>query len=150
VKSDVVIIGGGVTGLAAGALLAKSGKRVAVLEKGNQPGGRAYTFEDKGFTLNYGPHAVYRPHTGVLGEILRRLGVRDFAYGYPQPIRSYWADGDRFAAVGAKPHEAVRTPLFPLATRLRLMQLMAAIFFARPERLGEQTYGDWIDAHIHD
>ena len=149
-KSDVVIIGGGVTGLAAGALLAKSGKRVAVLEKGNQPGGRAYTFEDKGFTLNYGPHAVYRPHTGVLGEILRRLGVRDFAYGYPQPLRSYWADGDRFAAVGAKPHEAVRTPLFPLATRLRLMQLMAAIFFALPERLGEQTYGDWIDAHIHD
>jgi len=149
-KCDVAVIGGGVSGLAAAALLAKAGRRVAVLEKGNQPGGRAYTYEDRGFTLNYGPHAVYRPHSGVLGDLLRRLGARDFAYGYPQPVRSYWADGDRFAAVGAKPHEAVRTPLFPLATRLRLLPLMTSIRFAKPERLGDRTYGEWIDARIGD
>ncbi|MHB8514133.1 MAG: phytoene desaturase family protein [Dehalococcoidia bacterium] len=149
-NSDVVIIGGGVSGLAAGALLAKAGRRVTVLEKGNQAGGRAYTYEDRGFTLNYGPHAVYRPQSGVLGDVLRRLGVLDFSYGYAQPTRSYWADGDRFGAVGARPHEALLTPLFPLTSRLRLPLLMAAIRFAKPDALGDQTYGDWVDAHISD
>ena len=72
-KTDAIVIGGGVAGLATGALLAKQGKRVTVLEKGNQPGGRAYTYEDKGFTLNYGPHAMYRPNSGILGDVLRRL-----------------------------------------------------------------------------
>ena len=38
-KTDAIVIGGGVAGLATGALLAKQGKRVTVLEKGNQPGG---------------------------------------------------------------------------------------------------------------
>ncbi|HEY7801792.1 MAG TPA: FAD-dependent oxidoreductase, partial [Dehalococcoidia bacterium] len=88
-KSDVVIIGAGVSGLATGALLAKAGHRVTVLEKGNQPGGRAYTYEDKGFTLNYGPHAIYRPQTGVLAEILRRLDVPAFGFGYAPPTRSF-------------------------------------------------------------
>ncbi len=149
-KSDVVIIGAGVSGLATGALLAKAGRRVVVLEKGNQAGGRAYTYEDKGFTLNYGPHAIYRPRTGVLGEVLRRLDVAPFEFGYAEPMRSFWADGDRFGALGAKPHEVLRTPLFPLASRLRLLPLMAAIRVAKPKRLGDQTYGAWIDEHIAD
>ncbi len=63
-KSDVVIIGGGLAGLSTGALLAKQGKGVTVIEKGNQPGGRAYAYEEKGFTLNYGPHAMYLPESG--------------------------------------------------------------------------------------
>ena len=75
-RYDIVVIGGGVAGLATGALLAMAGRRVAVLEKGNQLGGRAYTYVDKGFVLNYGAHALYRPHTGLCGpagsSILRR------------------------------------------------------------------------------
>src|SRR5437899_310243 len=98
-KSDVVIIGGGVAGLASGALLARQGKCVVVLEKGNQPGGRAYTYREKGFTLNYGPHAMYRPHSGLLATVLERLGRPRIKHGWPDPLRSYWSDGDRFAAV---------------------------------------------------
>src|SRR5581483_10049251 len=99
-QSDVVVIGGGVTGLATGALLAKAGKRVTVLERGNQPGGRAYTREEKGFILNYGPHAIYRPDTGAFAELFRRLGRAQPQFGYPEAVRSYWADGERWGAVG--------------------------------------------------
>ena len=115
-KSDVVIIGGGVSGLATGALLAKAGKRVTVLERGNQPGGRAYTYEDKGFTLNYGPHAIYRPETGILRSLFERLGVTPPSFGYVEPTHAFWSDHGRFGALGAKPHEVLRTPLFPLAS----------------------------------
>ena len=61
-KRDVIVIGGGVAGLAAGALLAKGGVRVAVLEKGNETGGRANCHEDQGFTLNYGAHGASEYH----------------------------------------------------------------------------------------
>jgi hypothetical protein len=55
---DVVIIGAGISGLCTGALLAKAGKRVLVLEKMDRVGGRAtsYTYKmgGKEFTADYG------------------------------------------------------------------------------------------------
>ncbi len=84
-QHDVVVIGGGIAGLATGALLAKAGRSVIVLEKGQQIGGRAYTYVDKGFVLNYGAHAMYRPHTGVLADLLTRLGQPPLDAPYPNP-----------------------------------------------------------------
>ncbi len=149
-KTDVIVLGAGVAGLATGALLAKQGKRVVVLEKGNQPGGRAYTYEEKGFTLNYGPHAMYTPLTGVLGDLLRRLEIAPFEYGWPDPLKAAWAIGDRFGTMGAKPHQVLTTPLFPLGSRLQLTKLMAAIKFAKPEQLAGQTYREWVERHTGD
>jgi phytoene dehydrogenase-like protein len=149
-NSDVVIIGGGVAGLASGALLAKQGFRVTVLEKGNQAGGRAYTYIDKGFTLNYGPHAMYRPHSGLLGDVMRRLGRPPVPYGTPDPLRSYWSDGDRFGSIGAKAHHVLTTRLFPVAGRLQVVKLMLAIRGAHPEKAADQTFGAWLDAHVGD
>lgn len=150
-QSDVVIIGGGLTGLATGALLAKAGKRVTVLEKGNTPGGRAYTYEDKGFTLNYGPHAVYRPDTGFLGELMARLGRPVPKCGYPEPIKSYWADEDRFASVGAKPHQLLGTKLFSLGSKVTLARLFLKLKGEKPDRLADDmTWGDWIDRFTDD
>ena len=42
---DDIIIGSGMAGLAVGSLLAKAGRRVAVLEAHDQPGGYAHTFQ---------------------------------------------------------------------------------------------------------
>lgn len=149
-KRDVVIIGGGVAGLATGALLAKQGKSVAVLERGNQPGGRAYTYAEKGFTLNYGPHAVYRPDAGVLGDVLRRLEQPMLKFGYPDPLRSYWAIDERFGAVGAKPHQFMMTKLLPITSRLRMGPIFMALRSAKPATLGEMTYGEWCESHTSD
>lgn len=150
-KSDVIIIGGGVSGLATGALLARQGYRATVLEKGNQPGGRAYTYIDRGFTLNYGAHAVYRPETGLLAQILKKLDKPAIPCGYPDPIRSFWADGDRFGSLGAKPHQILRTKLFPFRTRLRLMPLTIALRTANPENIPAGLHwSDWVDAHTSD
>jgi phytoene desaturase len=51
----VVIIGGGVAGLATAALLATEGHRVTVLERGEEVGGRAGTWREGGFTFDTGP-----------------------------------------------------------------------------------------------
>jgi len=150
-KSDVVIIGGGMAGLATGALLAKQGRRVTVLERGNQPGGRAYTYEDQGYTLNYGPHAMYTPESGILGEVMRRLGRDVPACGYVDAMHAYWADGDRLAVMGAKPHQVLTTRLFSLGERLQVVKIMLAIRSARTDAIAPgTTWREWVEGQTGD
>ncbi len=57
----IVIIGGGVGGLAAACLLGKAGNRVTLLEKNEQLGGRAGQLKAKGFTFDTGPSWYLMP-----------------------------------------------------------------------------------------
>ncbi|HEY9748081.1 MAG TPA: NAD(P)/FAD-dependent oxidoreductase [Allocoleopsis sp.] len=52
---DVIVIGSGIGGLSAGALLARYGKRVLVCESHNLPGGAAQSFVYQGFHFDAGP-----------------------------------------------------------------------------------------------
>lgn len=57
----VVIIGGGISGLATAALLARGGAEVTVLERHDQPGGRAGQWVSEGFTFDTGPSWYFLP-----------------------------------------------------------------------------------------
>ncbi|MGF1479890.1 MAG: phytoene desaturase family protein [Cyanophyceae cyanobacterium] len=54
-KFDVVVIGSGIGGLTAGALLARYGKTVLVCESHTIPGGAAHSFSQRGFHFDSGP-----------------------------------------------------------------------------------------------
>lgn len=56
-----LVIGSGFAGLAAAASLARKGFHVTVLEKNAQPGGRARTWSEKGFTFDMGPSFYWMP-----------------------------------------------------------------------------------------
>ena len=150
-RPDVVIAGAGIAGLATGALLSKQGKRVTVLEKGNVAGGRAYCYEEKGFTLNYGAHAMYVPVSGPLAELMGRLGRSVPKCGYPEAVRSYWAHDGRFASMGAKPHQVLTTGLFSLGGRMAVSKVMLAVRGEKPDRLPpDLTWGQWLDTKTDD
>lgn len=57
-KSRVVVIGAGIGGLTAGALLAHRGYQVLMLDQALVPGGCASTFQRKGFTFDVGATQV--------------------------------------------------------------------------------------------
>ncbi len=58
VPARVVVIGAGIGGLTAGALLARRGYRVLILDQALVPGGCASTFKRKGFTFDVGATQV--------------------------------------------------------------------------------------------
>jgi phytoene desaturase len=60
-KKSIIILGAGFGGLAAAALLAKDGHQVTVLEKNEQPGGRASSLVAEGFRFDMGPSWYMMP-----------------------------------------------------------------------------------------
>jgi phytoene desaturase len=60
-NKHVVVIGAGFAGLSAACVLAKAGYKVTVLEKNDQPGGRARVWEKNGFKFDMGPSWYWMP-----------------------------------------------------------------------------------------
>ncbi|MEB3273803.1 MAG: NAD(P)/FAD-dependent oxidoreductase [Prochlorothrix sp.] len=75
---DVVVIGSGLGGLTAGALLARYGRSVLVCEAHTVPGGAAHDFERQGFRFDSGPSfycGLQDPHSAnPLRQVLQILG----------------------------------------------------------------------------
>ncbi len=68
-----VVIGAGFGGLAAAVRLGARGYRVTVIDKLEQPGGRAQVFRDQGFTFDAGPTVITAPF--LLEELWRLAGA---------------------------------------------------------------------------
>lgn len=60
-NQSVIVIGGGIGGLATAAMLAKSGHSVTLIEKNDKLGGRANYFEAEGFRFDMGPSWYLMP-----------------------------------------------------------------------------------------
>ncbi len=76
-KPDYLIIGSGLSALAFGALMAKSGKTVQILEAHEHPGGFGHTFTmAKKYTFNAQFHYVWDCGEGqTVNRVLKKLGL---------------------------------------------------------------------------
>ena len=91
----VVVIGGGIGGLTAGALLAKQGYLVKVFDQALVPGGCASTFKRRGFTFDVGATQVAGLEPGgIHHRIFQELAINPPIASYCDPACSVFLPGE--------------------------------------------------------
>ncbi|MFP3386144.1 phytoene desaturase family protein, partial [Tritonibacter sp. SIMBA_163] len=76
-KTDVIVIGSGMGGLSAAALLARYGYQVTVCESHTIAGGAAHAFERQGYIFDSGPSlysGLSSPSPNPLRQVLEAIG----------------------------------------------------------------------------
>jgi len=143
-----VVIGAGFGGLAAAVRLTARGWRVTVLERHDQPGGRARVFRQDGFVFDAGPTVITAPQLfeelwALFGETMSdTIDLRPVAPFY----RIRFHDGRLFDYTGdpaAMREQIGRIAPGDVAGYERFLTMSARIFDVGFERLAHVPFGSW-------
>ncbi len=132
-RYDVVVVGGGISGLSLGVRAARTGRQVAVVEKSPRPGGCLNTRRiPSGFWFELGAHTCYNSYESLI-ELIDALNIRSkVARRIPTKLRFF--DG------------AVLLPGNNLGALIRLLSLRELIC-AVPRAFGGSKEGQTIASY---
>lgn len=149
-RPHAVVIGAGFGGLAGAIRLAARGYRVTVLDKRDQPGGRAYVYRQDGFTFDGGPTVITAPH--LFEELWTLCGRRLADDVTLEPVSPFYRirfhDGDSFDYTGDA--EAMRKQIARLCPGDvegydRFMAMSREICEVGFEKLSSVPFSRWTD-----
>ena len=119
---DVVVIGGGVSGLSLAYWLQRSGFDVTVIEKDREVGGTMKTIHEDGFLIETGPNSALET-TPLFKEIVADCGLEDeFIYANPTSNNRYILKNGTLHCLPLDPISFFSTQLFSLPAKLRLLK----------------------------
>ncbi|MEP7001284.1 MAG: phytoene desaturase [bacterium] len=131
----IVVIGSGFGGLAAAIRLVQQGHDVVMLEQRDKPGGRAYVYEQEGFTFDGGPTIITAPW--LIRDLFERSGKRLEHYVTVRAIDPFYnirfEDGTVFRYTGDRAQviaEIQRIAPSDVPGYLRFAEATEAIFAA--------------------
>ena len=152
----VIVVGGGLAGIAASLRCARAGAEVTLLESRGRMGGAAYSFTRDGITADNGQHVFLRCCTAYRG-LLRDLDAEQSVTLQPRLDIAVLAPGGVRArlhrsALPAPLHLAgtlTRYHLLPAAERVRVALAMQALRRVDPDdpAADERSFGDWLTEH---
>jgi squalene-associated FAD-dependent desaturase len=155
-RQRVVVIGGGLAGLAAALQCADAGAKVTLYEARARLGGATFSFRRNGYWLDNGQHVALRCCTEYRG-FLRRLGVEHLLALQPALRIPVLAEGGRRATLD---RSGLPAPFHLTSTLLRYRHLSIRERFAAcraglalrsvepsdPEA-DRESFGNWLRAH---
>jgi phytoene dehydrogenase-like protein len=141
----IVVVGGGLAGLATAAYLARDGAAVTVLERAAALGGRAQTTRAGDFHLNLGPHALYRGGAGV--RVLADLGVK-YCGGIPKAAGGCALDGGRVDVLPGGFVSLLTTGLFGVSGKLEAAALLSGVGRIDADEFDRTTVREWSSKRV--
>ncbi|WP_159883831.1 FAD-dependent oxidoreductase [Paenibacillus puerhi] len=140
----VAIIGGGLAGLTAAAYLSEQhGIQGVLFERSPQLGGRAFTYEKAGFTLNYGAHAVYGIDRHKLTVMERELGL-SFSSKQVDKRKVMYAKNGQLTPAPLDFVNLMRTELLNPLQKVRFVGEITAIIANIHQLRNYPTLGDYL------
>lgn len=145
-----IVIGSGFGGLAAAVRLLARGYRVTVLERLDQPGGRAYVYRDEGFVFDAGPTVITAP---FLFEELWELAGKKMSDDVDlRPVSPFYRirfhDGEEFDYTGdpaAMREEVARFAPEDVEGYERFVKMSEEIFGVGFTELAHMPFTRWTD-----
>lgn len=132
---DTLVIGGGVTGLAVGQVLARRGESVCLLERQPRLGGAVITERRDGFLCEAGPNSMLVKSAAVW-DFLESLQLgKERVEANPAASKRYLVKRGRMVPLPMSPVSAITTPLYSPLEKLRLL----AEPFIRKSRLEDES-----------
>jgi phytoene dehydrogenase-like protein len=148
-KGDkLVIVGGGLGGLATAALLAKDGYSVTLYEKTQTLGGRATFKKIADYWLDSGFHSIRKADKGPAAAVLEKIGKQiDFATKYSEGVIPKTYHNGRLADSPLSAGQLLfRYPLLSFMQKLRMMMLIQKIKKIPMEKLDQMTIAELLAA----
>ena len=144
---DCIVIGGGVSGLAAAWGVAKEGRRVLLLEKGSRPGGVIQSDRVDGFLLERGPNS-YTSFGPEEDNFLSDIGLGERVLRRPLKTtdRFVWHSG-KLHRVPTAPPELLFSSILPFSAKLRILRGM---FSKYNPPLEDVKFGSWLRERVGD
>jgi len=155
-RHPVIVVGGGLSGLAAGVELSGSGVPVLLLEQAPAPGGRARSFRHSPTDdeVDNGQHLLIAGYTRTLA-LLSRIGSQHLVEMQRHPVLSFHHPVRGFVDFRLPPlpspvHFAwaiLRTPMLSLRDRLTLLRGGGALLQEHSAQAAGRTVAQWLDSH---
>jgi oxygen-dependent protoporphyrinogen oxidase len=120
VMTAIVIVGGGISGLATAWFLRRRGLGVTVLEAGSEPGGTIRTVERDGFLVDTGPTSTLA-RGGALDELIAAAGLQAEVVEADRRAPRYIVKDERLVPLPMGPMDFFKTPLFTAGAKWRLL-----------------------------
>lgn len=146
---DAIIVGAGLAGLSAGALLARRGWRVLLLEQSSRIGGRASFVERDGFIWEYGQHSHRLGADGIAAQVFRELG-ETIQWSQPPAQRAWLYRDGRLWPRPEGPLAFLRSPLLSFRARCTFLRTYKRLLAEDPGRWYDATLQEWYRTHFRD
>ncbi len=120
-RFDTLVVGAGMTGLCAAHHLARQGRRVALLDAADRPGGVIGSVRREGCLFERGPNSAMDT-TPLIGQLVDTLGLRDqLRWASEASNKRYVRRDGHLLPLPMSPGAFFSTPLFSLSAKLALM-----------------------------
>jgi len=150
---DVIVVGGGISGLLSALTLGKHGKKVLVLEKSDHLGGNCNSYRVDDFWVDTGPHAITHLQKGPLRVLMDKYF--DYTPVFVDYGSYYVRTADGIRQVPSNLREFATFDVLPRMDRLMLSQAVTkaltlatfgtdmskeSVYSCLPHHLSEDTY----------